>query len=229
MATKPQKGASLMVKGIIFDLDGLMFDTEPVWIAAWDVAFQEQGLSFRRELLPQFFGASHEAIGKIVGKAYAGDVRALAAVHEHARIGREMMLEKGAAKKPRLDELLAFAKDQGIRCAVASASPKELISAHLDHGGIEGYFSAIAAGDDGLPSKPAPDVFLEAARRLGTEPAATAVLEDSALGIDAASAGGFIPVMVPDMVEPTEETRDKARFVCRSLHEVQELLAEGRL
>lgn len=218
-----------MVQGIIFDLDGLMFDTEPVWIAAWDVAFSEQGLSFRHDLLPQFFGASHEAIGKIVDVAYAGDVRALAAVKEHARIGREMMLEQGAAKKPGLDGLLSYAAEHGIKCAVASASPKELIHAHLEHGNIEGFFSAIVSGDDGLPSKPAPDVFLEAARRLGVAPASAAVLEDSALGIQAAHAGGFIPVMVPDMVEPTEETRKLARFVCSDLFEVRDLLEEGRL
>lgn len=218
-----------MVQGIIFDLDGLMFDTEPVWIAAWDVAFSEQGLSFKHDLLPQLFGASHETIGKIVDAAYAGDARALVAVREHARIGREMMLEQGAAKKPGLDELLGYVAEQDIKCAVASASPKELIQAHLEHGNIEGCFTVVVAGDDGLASKLAPDVFLEAARRLGVAPASAAVLEDSALGIQAAHVGGFIPVMVPDMVEPTEETRRLARFVCRDLHEVRDLLEEGRL
>ena len=217
-----------MPSAIIFDLDGLMFDTEPIWIAAWEPAFAEQGLKFDRKLLPQFFGASQMSIEQIVAREYSRNPRAIKAVREHVRIASKIMLDEGAPKKPGLDELLEYVAAQGMGCAVASASGRDLVEAHLAHGKISGFFQAVVAGDDGLPSKPAPDVFFEAARRLHVQPGETLVLEDSEKGIEAASAGGFIPVMVPDMIEPSPEIRSMARHVCSSLLDVRNLLAEGR-
>jgi HAD superfamily hydrolase (TIGR01509 family) len=219
-----------MPSAIIFDLDGLMFDTEPIWIAAWEPAFSEQGLQFEKDLLPQFFGASQLAIEWIVAQEYGGNPRAVEAVREHVRIASKIMMDdEGAQKKPGLDELLEYTVAQGMKCAVASASGRDLVKAHLAHGGIADFFRAIVAGDDGLPLKPAPDFFLEAARWLHVQPGETVVLEDSEKGIEAASAGGFIPVMVPDLVKPSPEIRSMARYVCSSLLEVCSLLAEGRL
>ena len=103
------------------------------------------------------------------------------------------------------------------------------MEAHLRKGGVEAYFSAVIAGDDGLPSKPAPDVFLEAACRLHAAPASSLVLEDSPNGIRAASAGGFLSVMVPDMIAPTPEMRRFATRVCSSLLDVCDLIAKGEL
>lgn len=217
-----------MPSAMIFDLDGLMFDTEPIWVAAWEPAFAEQGLRFDRKLLPQFFGASQTAIERIVAQKYGGNPRAMEAVRGHVRIASKTMLDEGAPKKPGLDELLQYAAARGLRCAVASASGRDLVEAHLAHGKVDGFFQAVVAGDDGLPSKPAPDIFLEAARLLDVRPDETVVLEDSEKGIEAAFAGGFIPVMVPDMVEPSSEIRGMARYVCLSLLEVCNLLAEGK-
>jgi HAD superfamily hydrolase (TIGR01509 family) len=223
------KGRKEMTNAIIFDLDGLMFDTKPTWIAAWGPAFSEEGLQFDKKLLPQFFGASQEAIEQIIAQKYNSNPRAIKAVREHVRIASKAMMDKGAPKKPGLDELLEYAAAQGLGCAVASASGRNLVEAHLAHGKISGFFQAVVAGDYGLPSKPAPDVFLEAARRLHAQPSETLVLEDSEKGIEAASAGGFIPVMVPDMIEPSPEINSMARYVCSSLLDVRNLLAEGML
>lgn len=216
-----------MLEAVIFDLDGLMFDTEPIWVSAWEPAFKQQGLELKPGLVPRFFGMSQPRIEELVAQAYDNDPRAVSAVREHVRIGIEEMLANGAPKKPGLDELLALLADKGVPCAVASASPRTLVEAHLRKGDVGGFFSAVIAGDDGLPSKPAPDVFVEAARRLNAAPASSLVLEDSSNGIRAASAGGFLSVMVPDMIDPTAEIRGIATRVCNSLLDVRDLIAVG--
>ncbi|MGN0076282.1 MAG: HAD family hydrolase [Parafannyhessea sp.] len=218
-----------MLEAAIFDLDGLMFDTEPIWVSAWDPAFKGQGLELKPGLVQRFFGMSQPRIEELVAQAYDNDPRAITAVREHVRIGIEEMLAHGAPKKPGLDELLALLAEKNVPCAVASASPRTLVESHLRKGGVDTYFSAVIAGDDGLLSKPAPDVFLEAARRLNAAPASSLVLEDSPNGIRAASAGGFLSVMVPDMIAPTPETRSLATCVCSSLLDVRDLIANEEL
>jgi HAD superfamily hydrolase (TIGR01509 family) len=218
-----------MLEAAIFDLDGLMFDTEPIWVSAWEPAFRRYGLELKPGLVQRFFGMSQHRIEEIVDEEYDHDPRAIPAVRDHVRIGIEEMLAHGASKKPGLDELLAFLVERDIPCAVASASPRAIVETHLRKGEMEKHFSAIIAGDDGLPSKPAPDVFLEAARRLHATPARSLVLEDSPNGIRAASAGGFLSAMVPDMVAPTPEIRELATCVCSSLLDARDLLAAGKL
>lgn len=218
-----------MLEAAIFDLDGLMFDTEPIWVSAWEPAFRRYGLELKPGLVQRFFGMSQHRIEEIVDEEYDHDPRAIPAVRDHVRIGIEEMLAHGAPKKPGLDELLAFLVERDIPCAVASTSPRAIVETHLRKGEVEKHFSAIIAGDDGLPSKPAPDVFLEAARRLHATPARSLVLEDSPNGIHAASAGGFLSAMVPDMVAPTPEIRELATCVCSSLLDARDLLAVGKL
>ena len=129
-----------MLEAAIFDLDGLMFDTEPIWVSAWEPAFKEQGLELKPGLVKRFFGMSQSRIEELVAQAYGNDPRAISAVCEHVRIGIEEMLANGAPKKPGLDELLALLSDKGVPCAVASASPRTLVEAHLRKGGVEAYF-----------------------------------------------------------------------------------------
>ena len=113
--------------------------------------------------------------------------------------------------------------------AVASSSPVSIIEGDLRAGEVEVYFDHIVSGQFVEHSKPAPDIFLEAARRLGTDPAHTLVLEDSFAGVRAGAAGGFVTVMVPDLHQPTPEIRALATRVCESLSEVRALFEVGEL
>ena len=134
--------------------------------------------------------------------------------------------EGGVDKKPGLDEILAWLKEQGIPRAVASGSKLVQVHHHLALLGLDDKFTMAISGFDIENSKPAPDIFLKAARELGTDPARTVVLEDSSNGIRAAHAGGFIPIMVPDHESP-EEAHGLYRYVCKDLFEVRDLLASG--
>lgn len=216
-----------MIQAAIFDMDGLMVDTEPIWASAWPPAFARYGLTVAPGLVEACVGSSYERISGLVSQVYDGSPDAQRALDDHYEIGAERFIASGAPKKPGLDELLAWLAGQGIPCAVASSSERRVVEANLRHAGVASCFDAVVTGDDGYPSKPAPDIFLGAAARLGSEPAHTLVLEDSPSGVTAANAGGFITVMVPDLIEPNDELRGHCACVCRDLIEVRDLLASG--
>lgn len=216
-----------MIQAVIFDMDGLMVDTEPIWASAWPPAFARYGLTVVPGLVEACVGCSYERISGLVSKAYDGNPDAQKALDDHYEIGAERFIASGAPKKPGLDKLLAWLAVQGILCAVASSSERRVVEANLRHAGISSCFHAVITGDDGYPSKPAPDIFLGAAAHLGSEPTHTLVLEDSPSGVIAANTGGFITVMVPDLIEPSDELRGRCACVCRDLIEVRDLLASG--
>lgn len=216
-----------MIQAVIFDMDGLMVDTEPIWASAWPPAFARYGLTVVPGLVEACVGCSYERISGLVSKAYDGNPDAQKALDDHYEIGAERFIASGAPKKPGLDKLLAWLAVQGTPCAVASSSERRVVEANLRHAGISSCFHAVITGDDGYPSKPAPDIFLGAAAHLGSEPTHALVLEDSPSGVIAANAGGFITVMVPDLIEPSDELRGRCACVCRDLVEVRDLLASG--
>lgn len=215
----------MRLQAAIFDMDGLMFDTEPVWASSWPPAFERYGLTVPDGLVESCVGAARERVIRLVAGAFPGNPDALRAVDDHYVIGAELFVARGAPKKPGLDELLAWLADQGVPCAVASSSERRVVEANLGHGGVRELFSVVVTGDDGHPSKPAPDIFLAAAAALGAEPGASVVLEDSPSGVRAASVGGFLTVMVPDLVQPDSELRSQCLAVCRDLLEARDLLS----
>lgn len=218
-----------MIEAAIFDMDGLMFDTEPVWGRCWTPAFAQFGLEppgqqFKADLRGTA-GAEMEA----VFRHYLGPDVDMKPIYE---VERALVAEENARhidKKPGLDELLAWLKERGIPMAVASSSPEELIRSNLEVAGVEGYFSRLVSSMEMKRSKPFPDVFLEAARQLGSKPSRSLVLEDSFNGVRAGRAGGFVTVMVPDQEPADNEMREKADAVCNSLADVIDLLESGRL
>ena len=100
---------------------------------------------------------------------------------------------------------------------------------NLANGGVSGYFGELFSGAGMAHPKPEPDIFLNTAQAMGVEPARTLVLEDSLSGVHAGVAGGFVTVMVPDLVEPDDFAREHADCICADLLEVRDLLAAGKL
>lgn len=192
---------------VIFDMDGLMFDSEPIWLASWEPAFAAHGLELKPGLAASCMGSARDATVKIVTRCYDEKEAARQAVLDHFDLAEQEMLAHGAPAKPGLFELLGWLAEQGIPLAVASSSASSLVEACLGLAGVRELFSVTATGDEGLPSKPNPALFLAAAERLGVAPSEVLVLEDSVNGIRAAAAGGFDVIAVPDMVEPDDETR----------------------
>lgn len=195
---------------VIFDMDGLMVDSEPVWRRSWEISFAHEGLAVVPGFMEALTGSSPAKTRELTDKYYSGSEAARRAYDEHYEVVEKLFVEEGAPKKEGLDELLDLLASRDIPMAVASGSSRSIVEAVLGHAGVLGFFSTLKTGDMGFPSKPAPDVFIAAAVELGSKPIRTVVLEDSPSGIFAASAGGFIPVMVPDIVKPDDELRSMA-------------------
>ena len=216
-----------MINGVIFDMDGLMFDTERMWATFWEPALAALGLEYKEGLAEAERGTAGETSRNIVRQFYGEDCDANAIIDSLHRVADEEF-QKPVPKKPGLDELLAWLDANHIPMAVASSSRMASIRHHLNGWGLTHYFKVIVSGEQFSASKPDPEIFLRAAEALGTARDRTLVLEDSYNGVRAGAAGHFVTVMVPDMAPANDEMRRLYTAECCDLYEVLEGLQKGR-
>ena len=218
-----------MINGVIFDMDGTMFDTERMWATFWDPALKALGLPYKEGLAEAARGTAGETTRNVVRSFYGPDCDADGIVESLHRVADEVFLSAPVPKKPGLDELLAWLDANHIPMAVASSSRVHVIEGNLNNWGLTHYFKALVSGQQVKHSKPDPEIFLLAAEKLGTAPAHTLVLEDSYNGVRAGAAGGFVTVMVPDLLPADDEMRGLYTMECTSLNEVLAKLKTGEL
>lgn len=217
-----------MIKGVIFDMDGTMFDTERMWATFWKPALDALGLPYKEGLAEAERGTAGETSRQIVRSFYGEDCDAEAVIASLHRVADDAFASP-VPKKPGLDELLNWLEERSIPMAVASSSRRHIIDRNLANWGMEHFFSAIISGQQVTHSKPDPEIFLLAAEQLGVSPADCLVLEDSYNGVRAGAAGGFVTVMVPDLAAPDEEMRSLYTMECPSLTDVLHKLQSGQL
>jgi beta-phosphoglucomutase-like phosphatase (HAD superfamily) len=212
---------------VILDMDGLMLDTEIVEFRAWQRAAQDFGWSISDDEYLQLIGTTDRdawAALTALWEARPATRGSLHAIRDSA--AGYVSAEKPAVKDGLLD-LLGWSHREHVPIAVGSSSARETIMARLEQVDLREAIDAIVGGDEVAHGKPAPDVFLLAARRLGCEPRTCVVIEDSDHGINAAYAAGTTPFLVPDSsiprVIPTD-IRAKAYKTCESLIEVLDIL-----
>ncbi|MBQ9016307.1 MAG: HAD family phosphatase [Firmicutes bacterium] len=220
---------------IIFDMDGVIFDTERFWLNCCIPAAKELGMRNFAEVYPRCIGLTEPETWRVMMDAY-GDRPLLEEMYAKAgAIFHKRYEEEGLPVKPGAREILVWLKEQQIPTALASSTKEEIVTKELTDAGLLQYFDTITCGDHVERSKPAPDIFIEAARRLGEvrriggtdiAPQDCFVIEDSFNGIRAAAAAGTRPLMVPDMLEPTDEIRAMAHLVFHDLYEVKEYLQD---
>ena len=207
---------------VIFDMDGTLTDTQSVCIHAWDYAGELQGFKNVGESIQYVCGMNKEGWETYLAEHYEGiDLLAFdKAMREYIINSGTPELKKGAK------EILDFLKQNGVRMAVASGSDKYEIDWKLGETGILHYFKAFAGGDDVERCKPAPDVFLLAAERLGADPKDCFVFEDSSLGIKAGHTAGMKCIGVADVVPFTDEAKSLMFKELNSLEEAIPILKE---
>ena len=203
---------------VIFDMDGLMFDTERLARDAWRRAMADHGYSLDDDVYLSVVGRTVDGACRAFVDAFGPGLPIAQIEAAKARYLREM-LEPSPPLKHGLFALLEGIEQLGLPMAVASATARAEVERRLVNAGLLQRFGAIAGGDEVTHGKPAPDLFVLAAARLGANPRDCVVLEDSEAGIKAAAAAGMAPVMVPDLVGPSPSTRALARAVLPSLAE----------
>lgn len=218
-----------MIDGVIFDMDGTMFDTERMWATFWEPALAALGLPYREGLAEAARGTAGVTTRNVVRQFYGPDCDAEAIVDSLHRVADEVFFSAPVPKKPGLDALLAWLKARHIPMAVASSSREAMIRHNLDVWGLTQDFTTIVSGQHVAHSKPDPEIFLLTAQKLDVEPSRCLVLEDSYNGVRAGATGGFVTVMVPDLVPADDEMKRLYTMECASLEEVLEKLKAGEI
>ena len=183
---------------IVFDCDGLLVDTEPTWSVAQTELFRRRGRGFGEAEKALLIGSSVETGARILEREFAepgrhGDIR-----DEYVSLVREAFAV-GAPAMPGAGDMIRRARAAGIPIAVASNSPREIVDLALSGAGLDGLFHTSIAADEIENPKPAPDLYREACRRLGTDPLDTLAFEDSCKGLQSAVAAGLRTVGIPSL------------------------------
>ena len=209
---------------VVFDMDGLMLDTERLAVRCWTRAAAVLGVDFDAALLPAMIGRNANDSRRFVLDHY-GNGYPIDALMLESRSQFDAIVEsEGIAVKPGLLVLLEWLEALGVPRVVATSTRRERARAHLERCALLPRFHALVGGDEVAHGKPAPDIFLLAAGRLNVDPAQCVVLEDSDHGVRGALAAGMIPIMVPDMLAPPADLVALELLVFPSLAEVHEHL-----
>lgn len=209
-------------KAVIFDMDGLLFDTEIVYYEASQMVADQMGFPYDKELYLKYLGVSDEEVWanyhqifasfgknnvqKFINDAYEETIR---------------WFSLGAVQlKPGVIELLDFLEEHRIPKVVASSNQRHIIELLLEKNQLTNYFETIVSAENVKRAKPDPEIFLLAHEYLGTKKQETLVLEDSKNGILAAASAEIPVIMIPDLLAPSEDLQQKTLAVLSSLHEV---------
>ena len=221
---KPEWGAKRPIRGVLFDMDGLVLDSERLYTRFWMEALRAKGYAVTLEQALQLRSLNREA-----GQAKLEELFGPGISFQEVRALRIELMDvyieaHGIAPKPGIFELLAHLKVNGILCAITSSSPMENIHRHLSENGLLHSFDKLCSGYEVPNGKPAPDIYLYGAAQLGLRAEDCLALEDSPAGIESAYRAGCLPVMIPDQDQPGERTLPMLYAKADSLEDVIELL-----
>lgn len=195
--------------GIIFDMDGLMFDTERLSSQCWTTLGQEINMDIPESLLARLRGLTRPEHRAEFIRYFDGQVDYDDIIARHQKLFWSFVGKSGLPVKPGLTELLTFLKEKSIPTAMATASNSERAGQYLDLTGLRPFFQHLIFGDQASKGKPDPELFLLAASQLHASPKNCIVLEDSINGVQAGLAGGFQTIMIPDLTQPYPELEKK--------------------
>ena len=194
------------IRGVLFDMDGVILDTEKLYARFWMEACHHFGFPMTREQALTMRSANRK-VGEARLQGYFGPE----ADYTQIRLKRIELMDayieiNGVEAKPGIFQLMDALNQMGISSAITSSSPKERICAHLGSLNLLHRFDRICSGYEVPCGKPAPDIYLYGARELNLDPSECIALEDSPTGIEAAYRAGCVPIMIPDQDQPDEHT-----------------------
>lgn len=212
------------VKGVLFDMDGVILDTERLYARFWAEAAHALGYPMTYEQALGMRSLNSQA-GQAKLESYFGPGVSRAKMRDkRVELMDAYVAEHGVDPKPGVHELLDALKGRGIRTAIATSSPMERANAYLGRLGLLDKFDIICSGHDVANGKPAPDIYLHAAASIGMNPEDCLAIEDSPAGILSAHRAGCYPVLVPDLDGATEELRKRLYAEADTLLELLNLI-----
>lgn len=216
----------IVPKLAIFDMDGLIFDTERLFMNMKNIVLEEHGYPAREEDYVQTIGLAGENLHQKLIELYGADYPADEITAKARALVNTYMEEHWPDVKPGIRQLLEWFQAHNVTCCVASSTSHTFVEKYLKLAGLNEYFSYIIGGDEIRHSKPAPDIFLAALQHyneitnLNIAPEDALVLEDSANGIRAAHAASIPVVCIPDMQQPSNEIQEMTAAVLKAADEL---------
>ena len=210
--------SSRTFKAAIFDMDGLILDSERTVLKCWEAVGQKYGFpdieTYGISVIGKNKTATIEEFERVYGEP--GD--------RYEKEMRKVYLSMEVPLKPHTIELLSAMKSAGMKIAIASSSTREEVTTQHTKLGAFQFFDAAVCGDQVTKSKPDPEIFLLACDALGVKPEESLGLEDSFNGVRACKASGLFTIMVPDIIQPDDEMKGLADIILPSLKDVQDFL-----
>ncbi len=211
---------------VIFDMDGLLLDTEKMWQAAIAEACAGQGFTMVDHVHSSLVGAPKD-LGDARLLAHFGAGFDLEAYHRDGSRHFQALAETRIDLRPGARGLLELLRARGTPAAVATSTARPAAERHLAHAGVIDFFAAVVTRTDVTHGKPHPESFLKAAAALGVQPCHCLALEDSHNGVRAAAAAGMATIMIPDMLPATDEMRTLCAGILPSLSNVAAMIDAG--
>ena len=213
-----------MIRGVLFDMDGLVLDTEKLYTRFWTEACHFYGYPITREQALQMRAANSQVGAANLHRFFGPDIDYKTVRAKRIELMDAFIAQHGVEPKPGIFELMDSLEKRKIPAAICSSSPQDRIREHLSSLGLYHRFTAICSGYDVPWGKPAPDIYLHGAAALGLSPENCLALEDAPLGIESAFRAGCIPVMIPDQDPPDEKTKPMLYATADSLSDIINLL-----
>ncbi len=217
-----------MIKGAIFDMDGLMLDTEKLLVKFWRQAAAEYGYDMTFEHVLSIRSLSRKYSIPLLKGIFGEEFPFEEVRSRRIKLMNSYIDENGFEIKKGLFELLDFLKEKGIRIAVATATDLERATIYLKKAGAFDYFDEIICGNMIKNGKPEPDIYIEAAKKLGLPAKECVALEDSPNGIKSAYSAGCRVIMIPDLSQPDDEIKPMLSAVYNSLDKACEFFEGGK-
>jgi len=222
-----QTMANLDIRGVIFDMDGLLLDTEALYIKAWPPVGEMIGIPITAEVAQKTVGHCAKATEAVFQDYYGKGFTLERSIPIIRKWITDYVAEHGLEVKPGVRELVELLRSRSIPMAIGSSNIQRNVQMYLEEAKLLSYFDTIVTADLVERPKPAPDIFLKAAENLGLAPAQCLVFEDSPIGVEAAHTAGCNVIVVPDLIEPCEMTRSRVLRVLGSLEEAWSLFVRG--
>ena len=214
----------MAVELVIFDMDGLMIDTEPLSKEGWRLALAYYGFEMHEELFSQLLGRNLTTARQLMCGYYGPDFDFDAVREKRTAFVEAHIKEQGISMKKGLLHILDCLDQMGVKKCIATSTEWEGMENKLGQLGLLSRFDGFVTGDQVKLSKPNPEIFLKAASLVGIDPVNCIVLEDSPAGVAAAYEAGMRSIVIPDMAQPDQETLGKVYARCEDLIEAAELI-----
>lgn len=223
---KPEWGVQRPIRGVLFDMDGLVLDSEILFSRFWREACGYYGFSMSYEQSLCMRALNNQAGKEMLHSFFGPEADYTQIRSKRIELMESYVEENGIALKPGIWELLDYLDKQGISAAITSSSPIARIQKYLSRHGLDIRFHALCSGRDVPNGKPAPDIYLHGAAALGLKTEECLALEDAPAGILSAYRAGCLCVMIPDQDQPNEETEKLLYAKADNLADVIALLKE---